>query len=77
MRIFEFEQPNKDGDPYDRGQADAWYGRSRSPHKYVSTIGSDGKKRVKLTDPEEIKAYDSGYDDHIKKHGSGGEKDYR
>lgn len=47
--------------PYDRGSADAYYGRAFSPHKYAGKEGSP-MIRVKLTDPHEIEAYTAGYE---------------
>lgn len=44
------------GGPADRGSADAYYSRSRRPHKYP--LGTYHGARVELTDPEEIAAYD-------------------
>ena len=55
---------------YDRGGADAWYHRPRNPHKII-----DGKK-VALTDPEEIKAYNSGYKNTEDTEGRTGGKQY-
>jgi len=49
------------GSPYDRGHADAYYGRSRNPHKWPEGTGH-GEKVTDLT-PEEIDAYNAGYDD--------------
>jgi len=49
------------GCAYDRGSADAWYGRGRRPHKYEGA--SYSTPRIKLTDPEEIAAYNKGYDE--------------
>jgi len=51
------------GGPYDRGSADAYYGREYDPHYYVEdTYNSD---RVELADmtPAEITAYTAGYRD--------------
>ena len=51
------------GSAYDRGSADAWYGREFDPHYFVgATYQSD---RVSLADmtPEEIVAYTAGYRD--------------
>jgi hypothetical protein len=45
------------GSPYDRGGADAWYHRGPNPHKMI------GGEEVKLSDPEEIRAYMQGYKD--------------
>lgn len=47
------------GSPYDRGSADAYYRRPKSPHKYPE--GSYKGERVELTDPKEIEAYMAGY----------------
>jgi hypothetical protein len=49
---------NSHGSPYDRGRADAWYGRSPLPHK-----GSTSQRDTDLT-PLEIAAYNRGFDDH-------------
>ena len=65
------------GSPFDRGGADAWYGRKSNPHNYVPIEGSDGHKPVKITDPDEIAAYEAGYQHHVDTHGPGGEKEYR
>ena len=51
-----------DHDPHSRGVADGYYGRRADPHKYVSD--EEGKnQRVKLTDPDEIDDYMTGYKD--------------
>jgi hypothetical protein len=47
------------GSPWDRGSADAWYHRPRSPHKYPN--GTGNAPRIVLTDPDEIAAYLAGY----------------
>jgi hypothetical protein len=44
----------------DRGSADAYYGRARSPHKWPQGTGH-GEKVTDLT-PEEIEEYNFGYD---------------
>ena len=48
------------GSPYDRGHSDAYYGRERDPHKYPE--GTYNGERVTDLTPEEIKAYNDGYD---------------
>jgi hypothetical protein len=48
------------GSPYDRGHSDAYYGRERDPHKYPE--GTYNGERVTDLTPEEIKAYNAGYD---------------
>jgi hypothetical protein len=59
-----------DGDPHDRGDADAYYGRKQEPHKYVNKPDGN-RERVPLTDPEEIEQYTKGY-----MSGNSGRKDY-
>jgi len=50
------------GGPFDRGSADAYYGRQPDPHYYVQdTAMSDRVTETKLT-PEELEAYMAGYD---------------
>lgn len=49
------------GSPYDRGSADAYYGRVRDPHKYPN--GTYNAPRVDLTDPAEIAEYNLGFDE--------------
>ena len=62
------------GSPFDRGKADAYYGRRGNPTKVIdkpnATVRGE-RMIVQLTDPAEIKAYYAGYE------GSEfGEKDY-
>jgi hypothetical protein len=59
------------GGPYDRGAADSWYQRPRSPHKYPNGT-YNGPEVTELTE-EEIEAYHAGYDDNEE---SGGHKDW-
>jgi hypothetical protein len=48
------------GSPMDRGSADAYYWRSRSPHKYPD--GSYNGERVTDLTAEELEEYNFGYD---------------
>ena len=50
------------GGPYDRGSADAWYGRPKAPHYYEANTYSS--RRIEAADmtPEQIEAYHAGYD---------------
>jgi len=48
------------GSPYDRGHSDAYYGREKDPHKYPE--GSYNGERVTDLTPEEIEAYNAGYE---------------
>jgi hypothetical protein len=52
------------GSPYDRGQADSYYGREYSPHYFESD--SYNSPRIELADmsAEEIVAYTAGYRDN-------------
>jgi hypothetical protein len=63
------------GSPYDRGAADAYYGRKSRPHKIAPYTGPDAVKGqmqlLPLTDPAEIAAYEAGY-----REAEFGEKDY-
>lgn len=51
---------DRHGGPRDRGSADAYYGRPKNPHKYKGPTGHGPE--IKLTDPQEIAAYNDGYD---------------
>lgn len=58
MKTFSQLVAEAHGDPYDRGSADAHYGRQRNPHK------KDARgNRVHDLTPEEKKAYHKGYDE--------------
>lgn len=59
------------GSPYDRGSADAYYGRASTPHYYVGAT-SRSERVVTLTE-QELEAYNAGYDDQVK---SGDFKDW-
>ena len=49
------------GGAYDRGSADAWYGREVNPHYYLGdTYQSPKVEKVDMTE-EEIAAYMAGY----------------
>ena len=52
------------GSPYDRGRADSWYRRDKSPHKMLVGVNG-GQDRVILTSPEEIDLYLRGYDENM------------
>lgn len=51
--------PTHHGSPYDRGRADAWYGRSRSPHR------REGLVEITDLDADEVAAYQAGYQDTV------------
>lgn len=50
------------GSPYDRGHADSYYRRPKSPHKYPE--GTYKGERITDLTPEEIEAYEAGYEDN-------------
>ena len=51
------------GGPYDRGSADAYYGRRYNPHYYKgATLTSELVEEADMT-PDEIAAYNAGYDE--------------
>ena len=54
---------HRHGSPYDRGSADKYYGREKSPHFY--TGGSGTSTRVEQGDmtPEQIAEYTEGYEE--------------
>lgn len=60
------------GSPFDRGSADNYYGRPRTPHK-GGVGGNSGARTTELT-LDEIEAYHAGYgwNEH-----NGDKKDYR
>lgn len=58
---METSYPNWHGSPYDRGCADAWYGRPADPHKYPLGLYPQG--RVALVESSEIEAYMHGYNE--------------
>ena len=60
---------DKHGSPYDRGRADAYYGRRHNPHKLVPNAHG-GHEYEKLTNSSEIEAYSKGYREET------GRKDY-
>ena len=59
------------GGPYDRGSADAYYGRARTPHYYVGDTSRS--ERVDTLTEQELEAYNAGYDDQVE---SGDFKDW-
>ena len=51
------------GGPYDRGSADAYYGRKFTPHHYLGKTGSC-RLEIKPDEPE-FEAYRAGWNDQI------------
>ncbi len=52
------------GGPYDRGSADSYYRRGYNPHYYVGGTHQSEKIEKGQMTPEEIEAYNAGYDDN-------------
>ena len=52
------------GGPYDRGSADAYYGRKFNPHYFMAdTYNSERVDRETDLTPEDIAAYTKGFQD--------------
>ncbi len=49
------------GGPYDRGAADAYYGRTARPHKFEGP--SYHGPRIETLTPAEVEAYTRGYEE--------------
>ncbi len=71
LRGWQFIRKNH-GSLYDRGSADSYYGRGRTPH--YGGVGGDSGKRVEVTDTESVAEYMAGYDYNER---FGDKKDYR
>jgi len=54
----------RNGGPYDRGMADSWYRRGRTPHCYEGKSYDSPKIEEKDMRPSEIKEYNAGFDDN-------------
>lgn len=63
INYSEIVEYSRHGGAYDRGSADAYYGKSPDPHYFVE--GSFSSKRINKDDMtmEEINAYYAGYDE--------------
>ncbi len=59
------------GSPADRGSADAYYGRARSPHRYEGAPPSGKRIEESQMTAEEISEYCNAYDNETDR------KDYR
>lgn len=53
---------NRHGGPFDRGSADAFYRRPRSPHYFVGATYATDEIREENMTPEEVEAYHAGFD---------------
>lgn len=65
----EYEQFH--GNAFDRGSADSYYGRKRTPHK--GGVGGNSGPRVEELTADEQEAYHAGYDYN---EAEGNKKDY-
>jgi hypothetical protein len=75
--------PAWNGSPFDRGTADSWYSRPKSPHYYPNGTGNDpkivpphqgyGGTPTASMKPSEVEAYYAGYEYNEQ---SGGKKDW-
>ena len=52
------------GGPYDRGQADSYYGREYSPHYFVGDSYNSPRIEMAQMTAREIVAYTAGYRDN-------------
>lgn len=59
LKGWQFDR-KKHGSLYDRGSADSYYCRARTPH--YGGVGGDSGERVKVTDAESVAEYMAGYD---------------
>ena len=50
------------GGAFDRGSADAYYGRPEHPHYYVGDTGMSERITEERMTPEELEAYYAGYE---------------
>ena len=54
------------GGPYDRGNADAYYGRACMPHFYImEKMMFSERVEANEMSPEEIEAYNAGYNQAV------------
>ena len=52
------------GGPYDRGTADSWYSRGRTPHFFRGASYDSPMVEEKDMTPFELKEYNAGFDDN-------------
>ena len=61
------------GNAFDRGSADSWYHRDRSPHLYPEGSYKDPRIELDMMSADEVEAYHAGYDYNEQ---FGGKKDW-
>lgn len=71
LKGFQFVR-NNHGSLYDRGSADSYYGRPRTPH--YGGVGGNSGPRVEVSDADSVAEYMAGYDYNER---YGDKKDYR
>lgn len=70
LKGWQFDR-NSHGSLYDRGSADSYYGRPRSPH--YGGVGGQSGNRVEVSDAESVREYNAGYNDN---EAAGGKKEW-
>jgi len=60
------EHDRRHGSPFDRGSADSYYQRGRSPHHYPNGTGREPRISISSMSPDEIEAYHAGFDENEK-----------
>ena len=63
MTETEIQYDQRHGSAYDRGSADAWYGREFRPHYFTGDTHRSAEVTLEQMTPEEITAYAAGYRD--------------
>lgn len=59
-QLYDIDEYNYHGGPFDRGSADSYYRRPKKPHMWPEGT-YNGTEVTNLSD-EELKAYEAGYD---------------
>lgn len=65
------DESQENGSPYDRGDADAFYGRKKKPHYYKGSVLTGPRVNHNDMQPHEVAAYHAGYREN-----PSGKKDY-
>lgn len=65
--------PSWHGSPFDRGSADSWYSRGKSPHYYPNGTGNNPRIEPPEMKDSEVEAYLAGYANNEQ---SGGKKEW-
>jgi hypothetical protein len=63
MTATQTQYDTRHGSAYDRGSADAWYGRDFRPHYFTNATYQSAEITLEQMTPEEITAYTAGYRD--------------